>query len=162
MSPWGVRGWMKVHSFTVPQTNILNYKNWWLKVNNTWAEFNLEKHQLNNTQVVIKFSGCDDRNHALQFNQCTIGVLTESLPTLPRDEYYWFQLKELEVVTQNSILLGKIKQVFNAGAPHDIISVEPCHGSIDRQNRLIPYIGSVVQSVDTQTRIMRVDWQADY
>ena len=37
-SPYGVRGWMHIYSFTDPITNILEYQPWLIGQENRWQE----------------------------------------------------------------------------------------------------------------------------
>ena len=59
-------------------------------------------------------------------------------------------------------VLGKIDHMLETGA-NDVIVVEPTDYSIDKEQRLIPYIkGDVVKQVDQETGVVTVDWDSDY
>jgi 16S rRNA processing protein RimM len=46
---------------------------------------------------------------------------------------------------------------------NDVMVVKPTEESIDDRERLIPYLSdSVVQKVDLDEGVIRVDWEADY
>ena len=46
---------------------------------------------------------------------------------------------------------------------NDVMVVEPTDDSIDKQQRLIPYLEvDVVKQVDQEARVVTVDWDADY
>lgn len=46
---------------------------------------------------------------------------------------------------------------------NDVMVVEPTDDSIDKEQRLIPYLeGDVVKQVDQETGVVTVDWDSDY
>jgi 16S rRNA processing protein RimM len=58
--------------------------------------------------------------------------------------------------------LGKIAQMLETGA-NDVMVVDPTEDSIDKQQRLIPYLeGDVVKEVDQEIGVVIVDWDSDY
>lgn len=159
---FGIKGWVKVYSFTDPMKGILDYKNWLLKVKGQWQPYKVKEGKPQGKGIVAKFEGINDRDLALALSQVEIAVRTSDLPQLAQDEFYWSQLIGLNVVNKNDELLGKIDQLFNSGAPHDVLSVKGCEGSLDQQERLIPYVDAVVEKVDLDAGEIRVDWEADF
>lgn len=159
---FGIKGWVKVYSFTDPMKGILSYKNWLLKVKGQWQPYKVKEGKPQGKGIVAKFEGINDRDLALALSQVEIAVRTSDLPQLAQDEFYWSQLIGLNVVNKNDELLGKIDQLFNSGAPHDVMSVKGCEGSLDQQERLIPYVDAVVEKVDLDAGEIRVDWEADF
>jgi 16S rRNA processing protein RimM len=143
---FGIKGWVKVHSFTDPMNGILDYKNWLLKVKGQWQSYKVIEAKPQGKGIVAKFDGIDDRD----------------LPQLAEDEFYWSQLVGLIVVNKNGELLGKIDHLFNSGAPHDVMSVKGYEGSLDQQERLIPYVDAVIGKIDLDAGEMQVDWEADF
>jgi 16S rRNA processing protein RimM len=159
---FGIKGWVKIHSFTDPMTGLLDYKNWYLKVKGQWQPYNVKEAKPQGKGIVAKFQSVDDRDQALALSQTDIAVLTTDLPQLADDEFYWSQLVGLTVVNKNGELLGKIDHLFNSGAPHDVMSVKGYEGSLDQQDRLIPYVNAVVGKIDLDAGEMQVDWEADF
>ena len=159
---FGIKGWVKVYSFTDPMKGILDYKNWLLKVKGQWLPYKVKEGKPQGKGIVAKFEGINDRDLALALSQIEIAVLSSDLPQLAEDEFYWSQLVGLNVVNKNGELLGKIDQLFNSGAPHDVLSVKGCEGSLDQQDRLIPYVDAVIGEIDLDAGVMQVDWEADF
>jgi 16S rRNA processing protein RimM len=145
----GIKGWVKVYSQTQPMNNILSYGRWLLRVNGKWLPYNVITGRPQSKGLVAQLKGVDDRDSALMLSQCDIGIPTSELPELSNDEHYWFQLENLQVVNISDQLLGQVSKVFNSGAPHDVLKVVACEGSI-------------VMSVDLDEKTIKVDWQADY
>ena len=159
---FGVKGWVKIYSFTDPMKNVLNYKRWLLKLNGQWQPYQLRDGKPQGKGLVAAFQGIQDRDQALALSQAEIAIPSDELPKLENDEFYWFQLEGLKVVNQNDQLLGKVNHLFNTGAPHDVLSVKGYEGSIDQQERLIPYVDTVVLKVDLEAGEVQVDWEADF
>ena len=84
------------------------------------------------------------------------------MPELEEGELYWFQLEGLSVENSSGETLGKIAQMLETGA-NDVMVVDPTEDSIDKQQRLIPYLeGEVVKEVDQEIGVVIVDWDSDY
>lgn len=79
-------------------------------------------------------------------------LLPESLlPELEEDEYYWAQLKGLEVIDRQRGSIGKLHQMFTTAA-HDTYVVTGSYGEV-----LIPAVAQFILEVDLEKRIMNVD-----
>ncbi len=164
---YGIKGWVKVYSFTDPMTNILNYRHWYLRYPNGQTEaVKLDSSRVHGKGLIALFSGCADRNEALRFAGADILVNSRELPEPESGEYYWYQLEGLAVITQNDagedINLGKVHHLMETGS-NDVLSVRGARGSIDRRERLIPWIDDqVIQEVNLDEGFIRVDWDPDF
>jgi 16S rRNA processing protein RimM len=86
----------------------------------------------------------------------------EQLPALGEKEYYWRDLIGATVVSLNQQCLGKVSSLLETGAS-DVLVVDPCEGSLDQRQRLIPFaLDRVVVSVDTLLRQIQVDWDPEW
>lgn len=70
-------------------------------------------------------------------------------------------MEGLKVIDQGGQLLGVIDHLLETGA-NDVMVVKPCAGSLDDRERLLPYTGQCVLSIDLAAGEMRVDWDADF
>ena len=161
VSVHGVRGEVKVFSFTDPIDNLLDYKRWTLKRDGDVRQVELAQGRSQNKVLVAKLKGLDDREEARLLAGFDICVPRSLLPDLTDGEYYWYQLKGLKVIDQLGQLLGSIDHLLETGA-NDVMVVKPCAGSLDDRERLLPYTAHCVQSVDLAAGEMRVDWDADF
>ncbi len=161
VSVHGVRGEVKVFSFTDPIDNLLDYKHWTLKRDGDVRQVELAQGRLQNKVLVAKLKGLDDREEARLLAGFDICVARSLLPDLTDGEYYWYQLKGLNVIDQLGQLLGVIDHLLETGA-NDVMVVKPCTGSLDDRERLLPYTAHCVLSVDLAAGEMRVDWDADF
>ena len=157
----GVRGEVKVYSFTDPIDNLLDYPRWTLRRDGQSRQVDLASGRLQGKVLVVKIKGLDDREEARSFAGYDICVPRSLLPALDDGEFYWLQLQGLKVIELQEQLLGKIDHLLETGA-NDVMVVRPCAGSLDDRERLLPYTDQCVQSVDLQAAEMRVDWDADF
>lgn len=165
-SPFGVKGWLKVHSFTEPTTNLLDYRKIYIGRAGDWRQVEIDSGREHGTGLVAHIKGCDDRNQAETLARLDIAIDREVLPALEAGEYYWDQLIGLKVYTQGAegseVLLGEVDHLLETGA-NDVLVVKPCEGSIDGQERLLPYApGQFVLDIDLAAGTMRVDWDPEF
>jgi len=159
---YGIKGWVWVMSRTEPIANIFSYAPWYLERAGVLSEVRLAGQRPQGKGLVAQFAGCDDRNAADSWLGATIWVPRSALPTLEEDEYYWSELIDMQVITEQGLLLGQVHAMMETGA-NDVIVVRACEGSVDREERLLPWLpGRVVRFVDRVNRRITVDWQPDY
>lgn len=161
VSVHGIRGEVKVYSFTDPIDNLLGYRNWTLRRDGEVRQVQLVSGRAQNKILVARLKGLDDREEARALSGFEICVPLDSLPDLPDGEYYWHQLVGLKVIDTHGQLFGRIDHLLETGA-NDVMVVKPCAGSLDDRERLLPYIEQCVQSIDLASGEMRVDWDADF
>lgn len=159
---FGIKGWVKVYSYTDPIENILDYPNWHLNVQGKWQKFTVLDSQFQTKGLAVALAGINDRDAALALSQVQIAIPTNELPELEDDEYYWFQLQGLKVINTQGEVLGQVAELLDSGGGNQVMVVKACEGSLDKQQRLIPYANTIVLDVDLDQGEIQVDWQADY
>jgi len=152
---YGVRGWIKVFSHTSPKENIFNYPCWYLLRDGQWREYRLLKGRVHGKGLVASLEGVSDRDQAAELGGAEIAVRRDQLPETAADEYYWADLEGLRVVTLDGDELGRVEYLFETGA-NDVMVVKG-----ERQH-LLPFVGQVIRSVDLETGVITVDWDADF
>ncbi|WP_065759963.1 ribosome maturation factor RimM [Pseudomonas defluvii] len=157
----GVRGEVKVYSFTDPIENLLSYRNWTLCRDGSVKQVELVSGRSTQKDLVAKLKGLDDRDEARLLSGYEICISRSLLPNLTNGEYYWYQLVGLKVIDQLGQLFGKIDHLLETGA-NDVMVVKPCAGSLDDRERLLPYTEQCVLAIDLGAGEMRVDWDADF
>lgn len=157
----GVRGEVKIYSFTDPIDNLLDYRQWTLKRDGEIKQMELVSGRLQGKVLVAKLKGLDDREVARTYAGFEICVPREQLPDLEEGEFYWYQLVGLSVIDMQGQLLGRLDHLLETGA-NDVMVVKPCAGSLDDRERLLPYTEQCVQQIDLAAGEMRVDWDADF
>ena len=153
---FGVKGWVKVYSYTAQQDDILSYKDWYLQQAGKWQKVKLLNGQRQGKGIVANIEGIVDRDQALALQDTLIGTVRNALPKLSVDEFYWSDLMGLNVVTVGQQPLGEISHLFETGA-NDVMVVKG-----DRE-RWIPWLmNDVIKQVDLDEGIVQVDWDPDF
>ena len=92
ISAYGVKGWLKIFSYTDPIENILNYQPWLLRRENDWQELSFEQGKRTDNAIIVHFGGCDSRDDAATYRGTEIAIRSRQLPKLMEGDYYWQQL----------------------------------------------------------------------
>lgn len=160
---WGVRGAIKVYSYTRERDGIAEYKNWILQsasgVNRRYEVIDCKKQ---GQGMVATLKGVDDRDLAESLQGLRILVPLQDMPVLPDGEYYWRQLVGLGVVTLEGKVLGVVDHLLETGANDVLVVQSKTTDSEEPVEHLLPYIDQVVIKVDLRTKIMQVDWDPEY
>lgn len=158
----GLKGWLKLISFTSPIENILDYTRFHAVVGGRSLELEIDEHRRQSKALLVHFKGYDDPETAKLLTGTELMVADEKLPQLERGEFYWHQLQGLRVVNQHQQVFGRVSHLLETGA-NDVLVVKADSESIDDRERLIPYlVDSVVIEIDLENQTIRVDWEADY
>jgi 16S rRNA processing protein RimM len=155
----GIKGWVKVLSFTDPKENIFDYQPWYLKTDKGWAPVKLTGGRVQGKGLVAQLDGETDRNVAeARFLGREIAIPRAVLPTLEDGDYYWRDLIGLRVRTDAGEDLGKVTSLMETGA-NDVLVVRGDSHSLDRQERLIPWVpDEFVTEVNLGEGYLVVDW----
>lgn len=161
-SAYGIKGWVWLYSNTEPTTNIFAYMPWYLQLGHEWREVRIADWREQGKGLVMRLDGCTDRNAAEALHGAVIWTAKANLPGLPDGDYYWSDLIDLSVWTVDGQLLGQVHSLMETGA-NDVLVVRPVSGSIDQNERLIPWLpGQVVTQVDIANKRLTVDWDIDF
>lgn len=153
---FGVKGWLKVHSYTDPWESIVGFETWILRSGNEEQIFELEGGRKQGRTVTVKLKAIDDRDQARALIGAEIAVERNALAPCEPGEYYWIDLEGSTVVTAEGEPLGRLDYVFETGG-HDVMVVDG-----DRQ-RLIPFVqDKVVREVRLEQRVIVVDWDPTF
>lgn len=163
---FGIKGWLKVYSYTDPLENLLDYHYCQIRRSGVWQAAQIAEGKIHGKGLIVRLKGVDDPEHAATYVGCDVAVATTQLPLLPEDEVYWYQLEGLQVIVDHPergrLVLGRIDHLFETGA-NDVVVVKGDDDSIDRRQRLIPYLpGQVVLDIDLIAKTMLVDWDPDF
>ena len=154
---FGLKGWVKVYSFTEPRENILTYSPWILKKDSELKTVAVLNGGLQGKAVVVCLSGITDRDMAASLGGYEIVIDAALLPEPEEGEYYWRDLIGLKVETDQGISLGVVDYLLETGA-NDVLVVKD-----GDKERLIPFLqGQFVKSIDLESGMMIVDWDPEF
>ena len=154
---FGVKGWIKVHSFTQPRENILRYLPWIVRKNDQTREIGVLSGQRHGNTVVACLEGISDRDAASALMGSEIWIPKEQLPEPGADEYYWNDLIGLDVETDTGVKLGKVDHLLETGANDVLVVID------GDKERLIPFVQKqTVLKIDLSVGQIIVDWDPDF
>ena len=169
-SPFGLQGWVWMDSFTQDPSSLFQWTPWTLIRKADLASGRLEvvgfqtepeTWKLRDKGIVVRLKGCPDRTSVEKLVNCVIEVDSVHLPKLSNDEFYWRDLEGCRTKTLEGVDLGIVQAVIATGA-NDVVLVKGDENSVDRTERLIPFIEQTVTSVDMSGRVITVDWDPEF
>lgn len=150
---FGVKGWVKVFSFTDPIGNIVNYQPWQVKTAQGWQEMKVCESQSpqGGKAITVHLEGVNTREQARELMGADIAIFREQLPE-DQAGFYWHDLVGMRVVNYDGFVFGQVEDLIETGA-HDVLRVS------GEQHYLIPFVMDVfVLSVDFEQKKILVDW----
>lgn len=159
---FGVRGWLRLQSYTEPADNILQYSPWHLAMGAQSRLLVPRQGQWHGPGLIVQLGTEDggliaDREAAAPLVGAEVQVAREALPPAPAGEVYWADLVGLEVHGADGVALGRVQRVMDSPA-HPILEVVA-----GEQRQLIPFVrGAIIREVDLEAGRIDADWLADY
>ena len=154
-APYGIRGWIKVTSFTETVESLLDFPVWWIGREGGWRETRVIEAHVHGKGIVANIEASPDRNAAESMKGWQVAVPRSSLPVSGEDEYYWSDLIGLTAVNREGIELGKVDSLMETGA-QDVLVIK------GTREHLVPFIAQFVGKVDVAGGTIEVDWGEDY
>lgn len=170
---FGVKGWLKIASYTRPVSQIFQYEQWALVdqlvgLSDKQLSVEVSAFKENTKGLVAKLAGYDSREASAVLIGNHIGIERARLKSLAEGDYYWLDLIGLSVVNLDGVILGKVDHLLETGA-NDVLVVRSTsaqHAGDDGVEnvveRLLPWTPNVVTRVDLKSGLMTVDWKEDY
>jgi len=169
---YGVKGWVKVFSYTDPMEAIVDYSPWLIRAENRknapWSKVKLKAGKRHAKTVVAKLENCNDRDAAMAYIGTEIAIEEQQLKELTeQDEYYWRDLIGLRVINQQDVELGVVKSLMETGANDVLVVVSEIDTEDGEEKRtierLIPWtMNNAIITVDLEQKVIEVDWDPDY
>jgi 16S rRNA processing protein RimM len=150
----GIKGWVKVHSWTRPMEAILEYQPWLLGEDKRPVKIIDGRKQGKGLAALLP--GFENREQAATLVGLQIFVGRDQLPATDEDEYYWSDLEGLDVQTTKGEVLGRIERLMETGA-NDVLVIR------GEREHLVPFIqGQYVTRVDLEDGLIEVDWDPEF
>ncbi len=156
LAPFGVKGWLKVETFSESPENLARHSTWWVGCEGDWRECRVAETERQGRRLIARLEGCESPEAAAAFRGREIAVPREALPPAEAGEFYQADLVGLEVWNLMDERLGTVTGLFSNGA-HEVMRVADGEGE-----RLLPFVPQVVREIDMQARRIRVEWGTDW
>ncbi len=153
---FGIKGWVKVFSFTDPRENILTYSPWLLQKGDETKKLDVVEGQLQGKTIIAQLAGIVDRDQAASLMGWDVFITQDQLPKAAKGEYYWSDLIGLQVESIDGVQLGVVDSLLETGA-NDVIIVQ------GERERVIPFLqGRTIIKVDLDAGKIIVDWDPEF
>jgi 16S rRNA processing protein RimM len=142
-APHGVRGEIRLQSFTSNATAIADYG---VLTDKTGAK-NIQLlgvHSHGKDMLLARVAGVTSRESAQALTGLELYLSRDNLPPAQEDEFYCADLIGLRAVAPNGETLGHVSDVQNFGAG-DILEIKPLSGG---ETYFLPFTKLIVPSID--------------
>ena len=154
----GVRGWLRVQSFTDPPQRLFEWKLWRLQAGDkpgALHEVKLLEARPQGNGWIARLEGIDERDAASRLAGHLVLVDRAELPATHGREHYRADLVGYEVKNLEGALLGLVDHFVDT--PGNAVMV--IKGT---REYLVPMVAQYLRSVDQQSRRLVVDWPEDF
>lgn len=154
---FGIRGQIKIESWTEPRDAIFRYQPWILReASGDEREFSGARGKESGKHLVATFPEVTDRDVVEAMRGTEIFVPRSSLPPPSPGEFYWVDLEGFRVVNVDGQEYGTVSHLFSTGA-NDVLMVR------GERERLVPFVEpDFVKSIDFDAGLITVDWDPDF
>lgn len=162
-APYGIKGWVKINSYTNQESNIFDYSPWKLDCGGEVKDVTVLEWRHHNKGLIAKLAEVSDRNAAELVKGTIIIVEAEQLPELPENEFYWRDLEGMSVVSEQGYNMGLVNNLMETGS-NDVMVVKANTGdAFGKKERLIPFLEQqVIKHIDAEKRLITVDWDPSF
>ncbi len=150
-APFGVRGWVKVRSYTDPPERILEHRTPQLRLGSELRGVHIEATGRSGGQLTVKYAGIGDRDVAQSLRGAAILVPRSELPQRKANDYYRADLLGLEVENLAGVRLGVIQHFVET--PGQVLMVVR-----GEREHWVPAVPKHLKKVDLDGRRVVVDW----
>ena len=157
----GIRGWLRVMSYTEPPEALLDYRQWLLaRADGSEQPYELRDAEFDGRHVRVALAGVADRNAAELLRGCEISVPRTELPPPAAQEYYQQDLLGFEVCNLEGARLGVLSH-FVGGTAQPLMAVVTGQDP-DTRELWIPAVPEHLRRVDLAARRVVVNWPSDW
>ena len=149
LNTFGIKGELKVASYTDFDDERFK-KNTKVYVGDKYLEFTVKSYRNHKGFILLTFKDYEDINLVEKYKNCLIYKSSKDIKPLKKGEYYFSDLKDLDVYV-NDKLVGKVLKV-EEGIKHNNLRVIK---NDDNKEYLVPFIPVFILNVDLDNK--RID-----
>lgn len=142
---FGIKGMVKVNPFTDDISQFETLESILVEKAGKLLNMQIEETKYSKNQVLLKLKGIETVEEAEKYRGCYIKIARKDAKKLPKDTYFIADLIGLPVYTDENVLLGKVEDIYNAGA-NDVYVVK----SEDGKQILLPGTSEVLKQIDLE------------
>lgn len=162
-SSHGIKGWLKITTYTDSVEGIFDYSPWLIKDQGEWREVKVLQWRFQGKAVVASLEGVETRDQAQMLTNCEIAVTPQQIETLPEDEFYWRDLIGCEVVNTKGYNMGKVQEIVETGSNDVLLVKANAKDGFGKAERMIPFVTEqFIIEVNLTEKQITVDWDPDF
>lgn len=164
---FGVKGWVKIKSYTEPVENILDYGVWQLGQSDNrgdnrsdnqigkWTPIKVAEGRVTDKGVLARLEGLASPEEARLKVGLELGVWRSEMPAPAPGEYYWSDLEGIQAVCVSGEVLGRVDH-FRSTPGGTVMIVQ------GEQEHWIPFVKERIVKVELDAGRIVLDWSADW
>ncbi len=146
----GLKGWLKVYSYSESIKKFSNYSYFFVLNDNTYTKLYIEDIIFDKS-IKIKFKNFNSREHNNNFIGKNLYIESSQLDSLKAGQFYWKDLIGLNVYTDNKQKIGIVRDIIETGA-NDVLVIK------GDKDYLVPYIyGESVKKICLERHKIIID-----
>jgi 16S rRNA processing protein RimM len=164
VAPFGVRGWVRVYSYTDPPDALLQHRRWQLRKpgddpggneQDSLRTLRVLQGQWDGNVLRAQLDGIEDRDAAEGLREWEILIARSALPAAAEREYYREDLLGFTVRNREGAVLGELQHFLETPAsPVMVVKGE--------REYTVPAEPAYLKRVDLDRREIEVEWPADF
>jgi 16S rRNA processing protein RimM len=162
-SSHGIKGWLKITSYTDSVEGIFDYSPWLIKEQGVWREIKVAQWRFQGSAIVAEFESVTTREHAQMLTNCEIAIMPEQMKELDDNDFYHRDLIGCEVTNVNGYNMGIVEQIVATGSNDVLLIKANAKDAFGKAERMIPFVPEqYIKQVDLQGKQILVDWDPDF
>jgi len=162
---YGLKGWVRIAPLAVDGVVLERVHRWWLLGGPEPRELEVQDVKRHAESILAKWTGCESKEAAEAVRGGTIAVARSDFPVPSEGEHYLSDVVGYRVVNRDGFELGTVSGLRTGGAESRNGSGAQwleVQGGQQRQSLLIPLVDQYVEAIESDARVIRVDWQSDW
>ena len=111
----GLKGWVKVFSYTQPREKVFEYSPWQFSRAGVWDEVPVIETAGSGKTLIARLRGIDSRELAAPWVGLDIAVSRSLMPPSTHGAWYWVDLEGLQVINDDGVPLGHVDHLLETG-----------------------------------------------
>jgi 16S rRNA processing protein RimM len=161
---YGLKGWVRIAPFAIDGVVLERVHHWWLLGGPVPRELEVQDVKRHGESILAKWTGCESKEAADAEKGGTIAVARSEFPVPSEGEHYLSDVVGYRVVNRDGFELGTVSGLRTgvedrSGSGAQWLEVE---GGLQGQSLLIPLVDQYVEAIESDGRVIRVDWQSNW
>ena len=153
---YGIKGWARIAPVADGDA-LLACRRWWLLDEGEFRPLEIENARRHAGAIVAKWAGCGDKEGADALAGRQVAVPRSEFPAAEAGQHYWLDLVGSRVVNRAGLELGTVEGLGDNGAGQWLDVVDG-----NGRRCLVPLIEHYVDAIDSQQRLITVDWDPEW